>query len=331
MKGFFEFYAREFAWQGEVASVRLGTRARIESGPFSPRLRFSKVSVFNIEDPIDVGRNLNFGLNAFTAQTLQQRIQEAHEMLAQGAGLRQLLQLPGMPDAAGRGKSPWLDGFLEPPQERLELRCGSCGEVMRYASWLEHWDACLSETRKRRAERRRAKKAGGFTLAPQRRESGVTQEPEGREDSFPDWADAEAEAEDAWAQAEVDMAWEQVEAEQAEVEQAEVEQVEAEQVEAEQAEVEQAEAEQVEVEQVEAEQAAPTYECSLCGRAFYSEEELQEHKATGHPKRPALRSNLRRPPLSRPPGSGGTQRSALAAPVWQPLAPPTFGSSRLLW
>lgn len=51
LRGFFNFYAKEFDWNGEVLSVRLGERHKIDSERF--RNLWGKRKSFHVEDPIE--------------------------------------------------------------------------------------------------------------------------------------------------------------------------------------------------------------------------------------------------------------------------------------
>lgn len=167
LRGFFEFYAEVFDWENEVVSVRLGERRDLEdangqhSPLFSAQLRQSKIRRgrriryargfphLNIEDPIELHRNLNFALKPATFSRICAEMVRACDLLDAGAGLCDLLQLEKLPVAKPRrgrssssGRHPWLAGFLalgrRPPCE-----CSQCGEQFKdFSTMLGHEKEC---------------------------------------------------------------------------------------------------------------------------------------------------------------------------------------------
>lgn len=150
---FFRFYSKDFSWEQEVVSVRLGRRAMLADPDFSPWLRTSvhfkfgqsqvmEAPVFlNIEDPIELRRNLNFALTPDNSLRIQERLAEALQQLEVGGGLEEIIgQLPPPPQSQ-RPVSQWLDGFL-PVREMNRpdpCLCFRCGRRFRaYIDMIEH-------------------------------------------------------------------------------------------------------------------------------------------------------------------------------------------------
>lgn len=165
VRGFFEFYAESFDWDNEVVSVRLGERRHLEdanghhSPLFSTQLRQAKLKRarrikyvrgfphLNIEDPIEVHRNLNFALRPGTYSRICAEVVHARDLLEAGAGLCDLLQLEGLPVAKRRrssssGRHPWLSGFLA-LGKRPPCECSQCGEQFKdFSTMLGHESEC---------------------------------------------------------------------------------------------------------------------------------------------------------------------------------------------
>mmetsp|Transcript_93780 Transcript_93780/g.180960 ORF Transcript_93780/g.180960 Transcript_93780/m.180960 type:complete len:572 (-) Transcript_93780:164-1879(-) len=167
LRGFFEFYSDEFDWGNEVVSVRLGERRYLEDddGNFSPlfntqlrqvkryrqggkRVRVTRgFQYLNIEDPIELHRNLNFALKPASFRRIEAEMMRALDLVEAGAGLRDLLNLHELPVAQPRrsskpAKHPWLAGFL-PLGRKPPCECGQCGATFKdFSSMLSHERDC---------------------------------------------------------------------------------------------------------------------------------------------------------------------------------------------
>jgi len=162
LKGFFFFYAREFGWQSEVVSVRLGSRNDLKSGNcFNPTFLAraeNGCGSLNIEDPIECRRNLNFALGKTRGlELIKAAIQKAHRDLQSGAVLP--VSLVSKPPF-GR----WLDeprkmlierlgGYLEVSTVELPCKCEGCGKIMPLEELLEHGVRCADLATKKEHER----------------------------------------------------------------------------------------------------------------------------------------------------------------------------------
>lgn len=171
LRGFFQFYAELFDWDNEVVSVRLGERRTLEddnghhSPLFSTQLRQSKrprgnrirvtrgFQHLNIEDPIELHRNLNFALKPASFRRICTEVMRAHNLVESGVGLCDLLLLHKIPEAEPwRSKPathPWLAGCL-PIGRRPPCECGQCGTAFKdFSSMLGHESECNSMSRVR--------------------------------------------------------------------------------------------------------------------------------------------------------------------------------------
>lgn len=153
LRGFFQFYATVYDWSHEVVSVRLGVRKELGGGDFTPALRKTRISkkgrmmtvatfpAFNIEDPIEIERNLNFALKPNSLRLIYSWLTEAHIQLEAGAGLAEILGMRRLPKPqprrGRRGKTPWLSGFMDLGR-RPPCECGKCGQ--RFESFSEQLD-----------------------------------------------------------------------------------------------------------------------------------------------------------------------------------------------
>lgn len=86
LNNFFEFYTRNFDWENEVASIRIGRRSQTHEFPTL------KASIYgNIEDPIQTERNLTCALRSRALHArLNDRLSQAHLRLEKG----QMLDIP---------------------------------------------------------------------------------------------------------------------------------------------------------------------------------------------------------------------------------------------
>jgi len=159
LRGFFQFFSQEYDWRREVVSVRLGTRETLDHPAISKHLLRQRIRrrngrravivalrAFNIEDPIEIERNLNFALRPVSSDRIRQALQEAHDSLTSGAGLLELLgldELPQRPPRRGRSsKQPWLSGFLSLGR-RPPCECGICGRRFEtMGAMLDHERSC---------------------------------------------------------------------------------------------------------------------------------------------------------------------------------------------
>ncbi|CAJ1418188.1 unnamed protein product, partial [Effrenium voratum] len=94
------FYAEDFGWQNELVSVRRGCFSVREESIVTWR-----DGLINIEDPVEITRNLNFALSDRTPHQLPDAFWAAGERLDRG-GLEALLELP-VPAAGGRFSLPF--------------------------------------------------------------------------------------------------------------------------------------------------------------------------------------------------------------------------------
>ena len=128
LRGFFDFYANHFVWTTEVVSVRLGRREFLEETEVFednfPCLENKLKGKLHIEDPIDLGRNLNFALWPWpkNLESIQREIRWASKELSNGCSLSALkvqTSLQNMPD-----NSSWtrrvVEGFLPLPDDPAE-------------------------------------------------------------------------------------------------------------------------------------------------------------------------------------------------------------------
>ncbi|CAE8676872.1 unnamed protein product, partial [Polarella glacialis] len=156
LRGFFTFYASDFDWQSEVVSVRLGVRGKLSEDPTETRTsycsglppkRFPFAESFggylHIEDPIEVGRNLNFALSEGTVTTMRWALDEAHSNFLQGSDLQSCLRLGELPQDPNPGDQiPLADegGLPLPvdPAKSLMCECASCGSRLSFGEMLEH-------------------------------------------------------------------------------------------------------------------------------------------------------------------------------------------------
>lgn len=122
-RGFFRYYSEEFRFEEDVVSVRLGAVRAATAAEFHPKL-FRSVHIkkgkrisedtppfLNIEDPIEVQRNLNFALTEATALEIRSALRQTHADLSAGATLRDVL-----------GDVPRHDASVSPSAEK---RCQS--------------------------------------------------------------------------------------------------------------------------------------------------------------------------------------------------------------
>ncbi|CAJ1443510.1 unnamed protein product [Effrenium voratum] len=139
LRGFFQFYTEDFDWTSEVVSVRLGFRSFINSRSALHDLRRG-IGLLHIEDPIDVGRNLNFALTESAVDTLRYELDTAQMALAEGKGLEVLLAEVPQEDGGWRGQ----DGFLDLPEDPAQLRqrCPTCLRPLSLGELPEHSERC---------------------------------------------------------------------------------------------------------------------------------------------------------------------------------------------
>uniref|UniRef100_A0A7S0FWM9 C2H2-type domain-containing protein n=1 Tax=Pyrodinium bahamense TaxID=73915 RepID=A0A7S0FWM9_9DINO len=162
LRGFFAFFANTFGWEDEVASVRLGLRSGIRSPHFASLRTVSRDPVpLNIENPVEVGRNLNGPLDCGRADELRQALLRAAAVLESGAGLAELLGSSAAPSSSSAPR-PCVDlpesstscegGFLELPDFVSDLRactCDVCGRrfdgrllLMQHQVERGHFNSC---------------------------------------------------------------------------------------------------------------------------------------------------------------------------------------------
>ncbi|CAE7421810.1 TUT4 [Symbiodinium sp. CCMP2592] len=164
LRGFFRFYAEDFDWQSEVVSVRMGSRNNVSSVDhvFHPRMPRrprggGEDGCLHIEDPIEIGRNLNFALTGDTLYTLRWSVDMVHERFqaASGQSLAEALQLkrehfwfedqPGLPPLQSNWTPAVDEGFLEIPKDparSLSKACACCGRRGRLGKMLNHEARC---------------------------------------------------------------------------------------------------------------------------------------------------------------------------------------------
>jgi len=176
LRGFFKFYSEEFGWNDEVVSPRLGTRRKRGKRGFSEHLAHTRIKLrgslqdvdlppfLNIEDPIEVQKNLNFALDATTAGEIREALLAAHSLLSADPGAPDILHkllLRTLRDGdsstpvlqPGQLVQEWLQASLPPPpldregQEKWSCRCFRCGSFFKtfIARW-EHENAYACKT-----------------------------------------------------------------------------------------------------------------------------------------------------------------------------------------
>lgn len=113
---FFRFYAEEFFWGSEVASIRLGTRSGVQDPAFQ-ELRGRKYAHLHVEDPFDVTRNLNCVLAEPEERQLRAAVRDAHLVVRSG---RAPVGLTTPVLTASRPREPQRCGRREeaPPRRR---------------------------------------------------------------------------------------------------------------------------------------------------------------------------------------------------------------------
>ncbi|CAJ1344446.1 unnamed protein product, partial [Effrenium voratum] len=140
------FYAEDFDWQNELVSVRRGCFSVREESMVTWR-----DGLINIEDPVEITRNLNFALSDHTPHQLPDAFWAAGERLDRG-GLEALLELP-VPAAGGRFSLPFrrLPFHLRPATLR-KLRA----QLEAEATEVTGKAAGTTNRRRQRSARRKA-------------------------------------------------------------------------------------------------------------------------------------------------------------------------------
>ena len=148
---FFRYFAEDFRWDTDVVSVRLGFPAERKSCHFHPKLfrlfhvhkgvksSAETLQLLNIEDPIELQRNLNFALTEETASEIQAAIRQTHQDLTAGVPLVQVLQVPECQVRPEKTLDS-LDGYLAIPDlEKTPCRCFRCQRKLpSYEALLKH-------------------------------------------------------------------------------------------------------------------------------------------------------------------------------------------------
>lgn len=157
-RGFFRYFSEEFQWDKEVVSIRLGFPA-CKGENFHRKLfqnvykREAKETLkwLNIEDPIEVHRNLNFALTEEHAVEIMDAIRQTHMDLQAGASLSSVLTdsaqlISETLDEAYQydeymKSERRLDGFLPYPDlgPRQDCRCHRCQrDFPTYQALMKH-------------------------------------------------------------------------------------------------------------------------------------------------------------------------------------------------
>eukprot|EP00434_Breviolum_minutum_P023631 symbB.v1.2.020845.t1/scaffold1711.1/size185425/8 len=149
---FFRYFGEDFRWDTDVVSVRLGFPAERKSRHFHPKLfrlfhvhkgvksSEETLEFLNIEDPIELQRNLNFALTEETALEIQAAIRQTHQDLTAGVPLVQVLFLSECQVSQVLGPCDSLDGYLAIPDlEKTPCRCFRCQRKFpSYKALLKH-------------------------------------------------------------------------------------------------------------------------------------------------------------------------------------------------
>ncbi|CAK9030429.1 unnamed protein product [Durusdinium trenchii] len=136
-QGFFDFYANDFDWKEEVVSVRCGRRLQVEDPSFAA-LKVDRAKDLQIEDPVEISRNLNFALTK--AGRIPTLIQRAAKVLRNGhlqtllepgtkAKQRAPLEWPEVKEILRKSRLSWPSLKTIPQQtaRRLSGRSGTTG------------------------------------------------------------------------------------------------------------------------------------------------------------------------------------------------------------
>jgi hypothetical protein len=109
---FFSFFATEFDWLSEAASVRQGLRAAVEG--LGARRAFRADGACEVlpcvQDPFDISRNVGAAMTGDSIVRLREELRRAHELCARDASLAELLQ-------------PWAPPEREDVEEDDHLQC----------------------------------------------------------------------------------------------------------------------------------------------------------------------------------------------------------------
>lgn len=84
LRGFFSFYATEFAWGNEVVSIRIGQRVSIDNPTYEllGRGKLHPNHAIHIEDPFDLYRNLNCVMDMDGLNRLRGAFGEMHKRIS---------------------------------------------------------------------------------------------------------------------------------------------------------------------------------------------------------------------------------------------------------
>lgn len=91
-KEFFSFFATEFDWHTEAASVRQGLRAAVEGLGARRAFRSDDACGPCVQDPFDISRNVGTAMTGDSIVRLREELRRAHELCARDASLAELLQ-----------------------------------------------------------------------------------------------------------------------------------------------------------------------------------------------------------------------------------------------